>query len=369
MNIPKWLKIKKYKAARFYGKDRNILILLGISLSIASILFIIGILELLEIVKLYGDTITGVDFFVFGLLCSIGPIGFYNHIKAKRKRAVENHLPDFLREISSSTSSGMTVFDAIISAANGDHGTLTPELQTMASQLSWGISVEEALLNFGKRLNTPSVKRMVVTINKALEIGGNTSTVFEAAAKEDLERLRNTKAEDEKIQKRANIIVANIFRTLSLLHKGDIDSSHTYSRSVRALQSIAESHRDIIVRTCEHFENFHAGFVDAQKEELRHIKTSVTRLLWNTSIMLMRRKKVDYDYIANQCEKLKSLVTESDKNQIERIQKAESKTRLSILFYGLLENTLTIAIQTQNLLSVFRESFEGRTMSNHLRDS
>jgi Na+/phosphate symporter len=148
-----------------------------------------------------------------------------------------------------------------------------------------------------------------------------------------------------------------------------MDGSHTYSRSVRALQSIAESHREIIMRTCEHFENFHAGFVGAQNEELRHIKTSVTRLLWNTSIMLMRRKKVDYDYIANQCDKLRNLVTESDKNQIRRIQKAESTTRLSILFYGILENSLNISEQTQNLLSVFRESFEGKTVSNRLKDS
>ena len=83
----------------------------------------------------------------------------------------------------------------------------------------------------------------------------------------------------------------------------------------------------------------------------------------------MRRKKVDYDYVANQCEKLRSLVTESDKNQIRRIQKAETKTRLSILFYGILENSLSISEQTQNLLSVFRESFERKTMSNLLRDS
>ncbi|MGD9075299.1 MAG: inorganic phosphate transporter [Desulfobacteraceae bacterium] len=201
------------------------------------------------------------------------------------------------------------------------------------------------------------------------DISDNLEVCFEAAGKEDLERLRNAKAEDEKIQKRANIIVANIFRTLSLLDEGDMDSSQRYSRSVRALQSIAESQRDIIMRTCEHFENFHAGFVDAQKEELRHIKTAVTRLLWNTSIMLMRRKKVDYDYIANQCDKLKTLVTESDKNQVTRIQKAESTTRLSILFYGILENTLSISEQTQNLLSVFRESFEGKTLSNRLKGS
>ena len=79
--------------------------------------------------------------------------------------------------------------------------------------------------------------------------------------------------------------------------------------------------------------------------------------------MLMRRKRVDYEYIANQCEKLNSLVTEFDKNHVTRIQKAESTTRLSILFYGILENSLNISEQTQNLLSVFRESFEGKTVS------
>ncbi|NIP31090.1 MAG: hypothetical protein GTN59_11160 [Candidatus Dadabacteria bacterium] len=178
------IRIKKYNVKHIYGKDKNILILLGISLNISFILFFIGFLGLIGLTELFGETITGIDFIVFGLLCSIGPIGFYNHIKAKKKHEIEEHLPDFLREISSSASSGMTIFDAIISASTGDHGKLTPELQKMSAQLSWGISVEDALTNFANRINTPSVKRMVVTINKALEIGGNTSAVFEAAAKE-----------------------------------------------------------------------------------------------------------------------------------------------------------------------------------------
>jgi hypothetical protein len=58
-----------------------------------------------------------------------------------------------------------------------------------------------------------------------------------------------------------------------------------------------------------------------------------------------------------------------DKNQVNRIQKAESTTRLSILFYGILENSLNISARTQNLLSVFRESFEGKAMSDGLRAS
>lgn len=182
MKIP--IMPKKYDEKRVYGKDRNILILLVISLAISAILFLVGILKLVGKITEFGELITGVDFMVSGLLCAIGPIGFYNYVKAKRKREVEDHLPDFLREISSSTSSGMTVFDAIKSAADGDYGRLTPELKTMAAQLSWGISVNEALKNFAERINTPAVKRIVVTINKALEIGGNTSAVFEAAAKE-----------------------------------------------------------------------------------------------------------------------------------------------------------------------------------------
>ena len=178
------IKIKKYNLKRFYGKDRNILILLGISLAFSIFLFLLGIFSFIGINIFSSDMISGMDFIVFGLLSAIGPIGFYNHLRAKRKREMSEQLPDFLREISSSTSSGMTVFDAIKSSASGDHGKLTPELQKMAAQLSWGITVKEALENFAKRVNTPSVKRMVVTINKALEIGGNTSVVFEAAAKE-----------------------------------------------------------------------------------------------------------------------------------------------------------------------------------------
>jgi len=196
------------------------------------------------------------------------------------------------------------------------------------------------------------------------DISDNLTVCFEAASSEDLESLRNTRRDAEKIRKRTNIIVENIFKTLFLVHSSDMDSAYRYSHSVRALQSISDSHRDLITRTCEHFENYHTGFMDDQKEELRHIKTHLTRLLWNTSIMLMRRKKVDYDYITNQCSKIKELVTEFDKNQVTRIEKAESRTRLSILFYEILENALAIGRQTHNLLSVFRESFEG-DKTNH----
>jgi len=167
-----------------YGTEMVTNLILGISGTVTLLLFMIGFFSLIGVFPIEAIGLSGVDFIVFAVLSAIGPIGFFNYVEAKKKKDVEDHLPDFLREISSSTASGMTVFDAIASAANAEHGRLTAELKRMSAQLSWGIPVKQVLDNFAKRINTDAVKRMAVTINKALEIGGNTSAVFEAAAKE-----------------------------------------------------------------------------------------------------------------------------------------------------------------------------------------
>ena len=178
------LKEKTYNFQAVYGSNITLNILLALSVCLTLVFIILGLIGLLGIFSTESIGLTGFDYMVFGILTAIGPIGFYNYIKSKKKKEVEDHLPDFLREISSATSSGMTVFDAIHAASQGEHGHLTPEIRRMSSQLSWGISVQEALNNFAKRIGTDSVKRLVITINKALEIGGNTAAVFEAAAKE-----------------------------------------------------------------------------------------------------------------------------------------------------------------------------------------
>ncbi len=189
------------------------------------------------------------------------------------------------------------------------------------------------------------------------EVSDSLGLCFEATFSEDRQRLRDATTWTDKIQKWANIIISNTFETLFLLRSDSVDNTQQYAKTMRFIQGIAESHRDMIKRSYVHFENCHEGFTEDQKEELRRIKTYITRLLWNTSIMLTRRKKVDYDYIHSQKKRLENLVNEFDKNQIKRIQDAESKTRLSILFYGLLENSVKIAEQTEALLDIFRESF------------
>jgi len=191
-------------------------------------------------------------------------------------------------------------------------------------------------------------------------VSDNLTISFESAVSGDRERLRGTKSNADQIQTWSNIIIANIFKSLLLFGKKDLDDTRRYSSTVSSIQAIAESQRDIIIRTSEHFENYHTGFLDDQKEELRQLKTLLSRLLWNTSIMLSRRKKVDYNYISSQCRKIDILAEECEKNQVKRIQENRSKTRLSILFYALLRNCVRISVRTKELIHIFRDSFDNQ---------
>ncbi len=175
---------KPYNINKRYGRDIRVDLIVCVSIAVATLFFIFGFFSLIKKPIIATDFLTTIDYFVFGILGCIGPIGFYNHIKMKRRRNVEERLPDFLRDIANSSASGMTIYDSIRTAAEGDYGELTAELKMMAAQLSWGIPIHEALTNFAKRVNTNEVKRLAITINKALEIGGNTSAVFNSAAKE-----------------------------------------------------------------------------------------------------------------------------------------------------------------------------------------
>lgn len=182
-------KDKQYNINKKYGKDKTIIVITGISVFLASVFFVFGFLTYLNIPIIDVDFLEPIDYCVFGVISFIGPIGFYNAMIQKRKREIMDKLPDFLRDIANSSASGMTIYDSIRLASEGDYGQLTKELKMTVAQLSWGIPVDEALTNFGERVNNNEVKRLAITINKALEIGGNTSTVFNAAAKE-LEQIR-----------------------------------------------------------------------------------------------------------------------------------------------------------------------------------
>lgn len=189
------------------------------------------------------------------------------------------------------------------------------------------------------------------------EVADVIESTYVGLAAQNRQKLKNAWKDSKKIRTWANIIVANIFKTLRLLQKEDPVHNREYSHTVNSLQEIAECQRDAIRRAYDHVDNNHKPMLPVQLEELKQIEGLVTGLLREISNAMMKKELPDFDTIEKDKEELKRLMKEFDKNQVKRIQDESSKTRLSILFYGFIRDTKLIVEQTLAILKTFQESF------------
>jgi flagellar protein FlaJ len=149
----------------------------AISVPIALVFFVIGMIAT-------WDTPIIDDVIIFSVLISITPPAFTFHKKYKRTDTIEEYLPTFLRDISEMSRAGLTLPRAVNTVAKGEYGALTKEVQAMDASMSWGVSFEESLQNFAKRVPTPIIVRSVSLITQASKAGGRVASVLEAAARD-----------------------------------------------------------------------------------------------------------------------------------------------------------------------------------------
>jgi hypothetical protein len=179
---------------------------------------------------------------------------------------------------------------------------------------------------------------------------------YEGLAAQDRQVLRDVRKETKKIQGWANIITANIFKTLRLLQQEEEPISPEYAKSVSVIQEIAECHRDLILRAHDHINNHHKGMLPIQLEELKKVKEFLLKILEETSGALINKQIPDLKSIVSELKKMDKMIAKYNSNQVKRIQDNSSKTRLSILFYGFTRDSEIIARQTFNLLKIFHEN-------------
>jgi len=163
------------------------------SAAIPAILFIIlglmgafGIIGPIEIGE--GDSVikfgTSMDFFILALIIFAGVYGIFEFMRLRRVRKIDDRFPDFVRDLAESRRAGMTFTKAIMYSSRGNYGVLTPEIQKIARQISWGSSVDNALNAFAKRVNTKLIRRTISLIIEASRSGGNVADVLEAASRD-----------------------------------------------------------------------------------------------------------------------------------------------------------------------------------------
>ena len=193
------------------------------------------------------------------------------------------------------------------------------------------------------------------------------SLCFDGILTQDRKLLKQLRRETSKIQKWSNMIVANIFKTFRILEYEEVKRAGKYAYVISALQEISESLRDVILRCHVHTSNQHAGLLPVQKKELQQVRKYVEALLDDTSRTFLKTDKIPLRDVAAHYVNLKQLLEELDHNQIQRIRSSQSKTRLSILFYGINNACLKISEQTLQLLTIFEETFPPDGLGNQDR--
>jgi flagellar protein FlaJ len=162
-----------------------------VTLASASIFVLLAILTLAGILKGF---FTPVDFFVLTILSVTGIYGMYTSLQTRKIYKIDSIFPDFVRDLAESRRAGMTFTKAILFASKGNYGILTPEVQKISQQVSWGSSVTDALIAFSERVKTKSIKRTISLIIEASKSGGNVADVLDVAAK-DAREIKMLEAE------------------------------------------------------------------------------------------------------------------------------------------------------------------------------
>jgi flagellar protein FlaJ len=174
------------------------LTVLGVSGTLAFVLGLLGVLvkmgQLESIAGFALEPRYSTDLFVFAVLIGIGPAGYLHNREKRRIQAIDERLPEFLRDLAESQRTGMTLTQAVITASEGNYGALTPEIEKMAAQIEWGVSFDRALKSFAERVDTPLVQRSVSLVIEASNSGGDVMDVLQAAA-EDAREIQQIKHE------------------------------------------------------------------------------------------------------------------------------------------------------------------------------
>lgn len=152
-------------------KTREKKITWAVSIGLGVVIFIAVILTLRDI-PLFDD------YLFFSVMVAMFPAAVLEYVDYHWKKSIDEQLPELFRSIVQAQQTGMTLPQSLEEASKRNYGPLTGELRKMVNQMSWGLSFEEALQEFGKRANTALVQRTVPLIVEASRSGGHVDKVF-----------------------------------------------------------------------------------------------------------------------------------------------------------------------------------------------
>ncbi len=122
------------------------------------------------------------DLLIQSTLFLTGTFAIAYEVHRRRVETIEAVIPDFLDRMASLNEAGMSVVDSFDRIRTTELGPLDDELDTVWTDIQWGIDIETALRRFEKRVRTKTVSRTVTLLTEAMKASGNLGVVLRIAA-------------------------------------------------------------------------------------------------------------------------------------------------------------------------------------------
>lgn len=145
------------------------------------------------------------ELLILAFIISIFPPAITNFLDSRWKSSIDNNIPKMLKEISEAGRTGVTLIRAIELSAERSYGPLSSELKRVITQLSWGVSLEDALKSFAERVDTYLARWVSILISEINKAGGDIREVLEMVSEHirELQTIEN----ERKVQLRPYILV------------------------------------------------------------------------------------------------------------------------------------------------------------------
>ncbi|VVB74536.1 Type II secretion system (T2SS), protein F [Candidatus Tiddalikarchaeum anstoanum] len=129
------------------------------------------------------DLVTWGYFAVYAMLMLIMPYTMYKYVEQSRLHSMEEQFPTLLKDLADNLRAGLTMSQAVKTAANSEYKSLTPEVKRMSNQMSWGSTFEEVVDDLrAKFSSSPFISRGLAILLQAYKSGGDISPIMSSVA-------------------------------------------------------------------------------------------------------------------------------------------------------------------------------------------
>ena len=123
-------------------------------------------------------------YFIIGLSLVIAALPFLVTvlIESEKEKEKEEMFLEFSRNLVESVKSGTPISRSILNLKDKDFGSLTLHVNKLANQISLGIPVKVALEIFARDVNSKTISRAITIISEAEQAGGEIENILESVA-------------------------------------------------------------------------------------------------------------------------------------------------------------------------------------------